>query len=329
MDKKHLEFRAKATGYDEERKLVWGWVSATDITDLQGDIIEVEEFKRMYDTAMSKYNAGELTIDGNHKLKDVCDLHESSKQFIADTLRWYVCVKVKNDEVWEAGKKDGFYGFSIGGWWEANFDEERKANILKNIDLDEFSLLFGKWESGRPVMPANQLATVIGVKTDMNELSLINKIWGRIQPLIENALKSLNEGDIMDEKKLKEMVEGMIKTALDAFKEDLAKAKKELTPEDLDAIKQLITEMIAAAMGGEAMAEPAKAAKAATEAVTKLQETVKALTETSEKQAKQIADLLEASAKSQHKTGDGGEGEKTKKSPTDVYAEELRKKGMK
>jgi hypothetical protein len=326
MEKKHVEFRSKATGYDEDRRLVWGWVSATDITDLQGDIIEIDEFKKMYDVAMDRYNEGKLTIDGNHSIKDVANIHETSKMMMADTVRWYVCVKVKDDAVWEAGKKDGFNGFSIGGWWERNYDEARKAFILKSIELDEFSLLFGKWESGNPIMPANQLGVVIGVKT-MNERNLINQIWGRIQTAIENALKSLNEGDTMDEKKLKELVEGMIKSALDTFKEELAKAKKELAPEDLDVIQQMINDAISAAMSGEAMAEPAKAAKAATEKLAKVEETVKLLIESSEKQAKQIEELLKASATSQHNTPPAAPDKK--QSAVDAYAEGLKSKEIK
>lgn len=324
MDKKHIEFRSKATGYDEERKLVWGWVSASDIVDQQDDIIEIDSFKQMYDVAMHKYNAGELTIDGNHRLKDVCDLHETTKQFIADTVRWYVCVHVKDDSVWEAGKKDGFHGFSIGGFWERHYDESRKAFILKNIDLEEFSLLFGKWsDNGNPIMPANQLATVIGVKS-MNEKNLINQLWGDIQNVFKNALKSSNqEGAIMDEKKMKELIEGMIASALDEFKKGLPEGKKELLPEDLDKIKQMIDDAIAAALSGETMTEPAKAAKAANDAVAELQKTVKALTETSEAQVKQIEDLLAKSAQSQHNAA-GGEGKKS--NPVTAYAEGLKGK---
>lgn len=336
---RHLKFESPVTNYDESTRMVYGYVSVADIVDLQGDYIPQDEFIKMVRGAMHKYNAGLLTVDGNHQSpdathsgKDIGDIMEINIEYKAGTLRWPIAVYVKNDDSWKTGRENGFHGFSIGGEWKMEYDPAKNGNRLYDIELTEFSLLYGNWKSGGKIHPANQLSTIVGVKSISTNFS---KQWSELRSKIDHFFSNLNKGDQeMNPEELKKQLEAQLAPALEKHKAELtaefAKFKKELSEEDWAKIKetitQIATEVAAAAMKGSPEDQAAAKAKADKEKADA--QTLANLAKTVEEQGKSIEALLKASAKAGDQ-GAAGQGADVKKSAKELYAEHIKSKSGK
>jgi hypothetical protein len=67
---------------------------------------------------MEDYYAGQAAIGDNHEQAAQAVLVESTLQFLGGRLRWYVGVKLLDEDLREAAREGDISGFSIGGWAE-------------------------------------------------------------------------------------------------------------------------------------------------------------------------------------------------------------------
>ncbi len=102
----------------EELGIIWGYASVADIEDLQGDTVPQDELVRAVYEFMEAYYAGAAAIGDNHEQAAQAVLVESTFKFEALRLRWYVGVKLLDDELRKAARDGEISGFSIGGWAE-------------------------------------------------------------------------------------------------------------------------------------------------------------------------------------------------------------------
>lgn len=102
-----------------ELGIIWGWASVADVEDLQGDTVPQEELIRAVYQFMEDYYAGAATILENHGEEPKTVLVESSLQFLAGSLRWWVGVKLLDPELRQAAREGEISGFSIGGFADA------------------------------------------------------------------------------------------------------------------------------------------------------------------------------------------------------------------
>jgi hypothetical protein len=112
--------RAVRLGVDVVRKseelgIIWGWASVADIVDLQGDVVPQAELERAVYQFMEDYYTGAAAIRDNHEDVAQVVLVESTLQWVAGGLRWWVGVKLLDEELREAAREGEISGFSIGG----------------------------------------------------------------------------------------------------------------------------------------------------------------------------------------------------------------------
>ncbi len=107
----------------EELGILWGYASVADIEDLQGETVPQNELVSAVYQFMEAYYAGQAAIGDNHEQAAQAVLVESTFHFLAGRLRWYVGVKLLDEELLEAARQGEISGFSIGGWAE---DEEEE-----------------------------------------------------------------------------------------------------------------------------------------------------------------------------------------------------------
>lgn len=105
----------------EDLGIIWGYASVSEIEDLQGDTVPQDELVQAVYRFMEDYYAGQAAIGDNHEQAAKAVLVESTFKFEALALRWYVGVKLLDDELIQAAREGDISGFSIGGWAE---DEE-------------------------------------------------------------------------------------------------------------------------------------------------------------------------------------------------------------
>jgi hypothetical protein len=108
----------------EELGIIWGYASVADIQDLQGETVPQEELVAAVYQFMQDYYDGAAAIGENHEKAAAAVLVESTFKFEACRLRWYVGVKLLDEDLLEAARSGEISGFSIGGWAE---DEEDKG----------------------------------------------------------------------------------------------------------------------------------------------------------------------------------------------------------
>jgi hypothetical protein len=109
----------------DELGILWGYASVADVVDLQGDIVPQDELVRAVYEFMEAYYSEQATIKENHDQAADVVLVESTFHFLAGKLRWYVGVKLLDEELRKAAREGDISGFSIGGYAET---DEGEAN---------------------------------------------------------------------------------------------------------------------------------------------------------------------------------------------------------
>jgi hypothetical protein len=102
----------------EELGIIWGYASVADLVDLQGDTVPQGELVGAVYQFMEDYYGGQAAIGDNHEEAAQAVLVESTFHFLAGKLRWYVGVKLLDEELRQAAHEGDISGFSIGGWAE-------------------------------------------------------------------------------------------------------------------------------------------------------------------------------------------------------------------
>lgn len=116
-----MRLTGKIAKTDDEQRLCFGFASAAEIEDSQGDTISEAELERaVYNYVLNSRVGGEM-----HATKGVATLVESF--FVnAEKMKtlginetwlnhWWVGFKVNDDAVWEKVKNHNYRMFSIGG----------------------------------------------------------------------------------------------------------------------------------------------------------------------------------------------------------------------
>lgn len=114
--RKAARLKVEVIRKSDELGIIWGWASVADITDLQGDVIPQDELVKAVYQFMQDYYANAATIKENHDQQAEAVLVESTLQFIAGNVRWFVGVKLLSDDLRDAAKNGEISGFSIGGY---------------------------------------------------------------------------------------------------------------------------------------------------------------------------------------------------------------------
>lgn len=124
-DMPHFNRTGQVTKVDEEQRLVYGWASVTSVrgepvVDSQGDVISDDTLTKAAHDFILDSRAGKVM----HAGRRVADVVESV-MLTADVQKalgidagqtgWFICMKFRDDEVWEKVKQEGISGFSIGG----------------------------------------------------------------------------------------------------------------------------------------------------------------------------------------------------------------------
>src|SRR4051812_23796564 len=99
----------------DEMGIIWGWASVADVLDLQDDTVPQEELVKAVYQFMEDYYANAATIKENHDRVAEVVLVESTLQFIAGRVAWFVGVKLLTDDLRAAARNGDIKGFSIGG----------------------------------------------------------------------------------------------------------------------------------------------------------------------------------------------------------------------
>lgn len=105
----------KAEKTDAERGIVWGWASSADIVDLQGDVIPQDELENAVYQFMEDYYRQAADLRDTHQETIDAVIVESSLEWKAGHLFWWVGVKLLTEELREAARNGEIKGFSIGG----------------------------------------------------------------------------------------------------------------------------------------------------------------------------------------------------------------------
>lgn len=99
-----------------ERGILWGWVSAADIVDLDDEIVPQDELVDAWYEFMENYYLGRANIRENHGDQPAeAVIVESTLEFRAGVVRAWVGVKLLSEELREAARNGEISGFSIGG----------------------------------------------------------------------------------------------------------------------------------------------------------------------------------------------------------------------
>ncbi|HVW09195.1 MAG TPA: XkdF-like putative serine protease domain-containing protein [Bryobacteraceae bacterium] len=116
--KRQAVLKVQITKFSEEMGIIWGWASVADIFDLEGDVVPQNELVKAMYQFMQDYYAGAATLKENHSEEIPAVLVESTLQFIAGCVCWWVGVKLLTDDLREAARTGQISGFSIGGYAE-------------------------------------------------------------------------------------------------------------------------------------------------------------------------------------------------------------------
>lgn len=109
--------KVHVTKFSEELGIIWGWASVADITDLDGDEIPQDELVPAVYKFMEDYHANASMVDENHDYEPAdAVIVESTLQFIACAVRWFIGVKLLSQDLRDAAKSGEISGFSIGGY---------------------------------------------------------------------------------------------------------------------------------------------------------------------------------------------------------------------
>jgi len=100
---------------DAELGIIWGWVSAADVVDLDDEIVPQAELVRAWYRFMEDYYDGAADIRDNHGEPAAAVIIESTLEWRAGSLRAWVGVRLRSDELREAARNGDISGFSIGG----------------------------------------------------------------------------------------------------------------------------------------------------------------------------------------------------------------------
>lgn len=113
---RQVRMAVQVTQKSDELGIIWGYASVADLKDLQGDTVPQDELVRAVYQFMQDYYAGQAAIGDNHVEAAQAVLVESTFHFLAGRLRWYVGVKLLDEELVEAARTGEISGFSIAGW---------------------------------------------------------------------------------------------------------------------------------------------------------------------------------------------------------------------
>ncbi len=119
-DKRILKF--EVVRKSDELGILWGYASVADVEDLQGDIVPQDELVRAVYEFMESYYSEQATIKENHDQPSAVVLIESTFHFLAGKLRWYVGVKLLDEDLRKAAREGEISGFSIGGYADAEVE---------------------------------------------------------------------------------------------------------------------------------------------------------------------------------------------------------------
>jgi hypothetical protein len=109
--------KVQVTKFSEELGILWGWGSVADIVDLDGDVIPQDELVKAVYKFMEDYHVNASIVDENHDYEPAdAVIVESTLQFIAGTVRWFIGLKLLSQELRDAAKSGQISGFSIGGY---------------------------------------------------------------------------------------------------------------------------------------------------------------------------------------------------------------------
>jgi hypothetical protein len=118
---RELKMSVQVVQKSDEMGIIWGYASVADLKDLQGDTVPQDELVQAVYQFMQDYYAGQAAIGDNHEAAAQAVLVESTYHFLAGRLRWYVGVKLLDEDLLKSARAGEISGFSIGGWAE---DEE-------------------------------------------------------------------------------------------------------------------------------------------------------------------------------------------------------------
>jgi Putative phage serine protease XkdF len=112
---KAAQLKVQVVRKSDEMGIIWGWASVADLVDLQGDTIPQDELVKAVYQFMQDYYADAATIKENHADPAPAVLVESTLQFLAGRVAWFVGVKLLSEDLMNAAKAGEISGFSIGG----------------------------------------------------------------------------------------------------------------------------------------------------------------------------------------------------------------------
>jgi hypothetical protein len=119
---KSAVLKVKVTKFSEEMGIIWGWASVADLKDLQGDTVQQPDLVKGMYQFMEDYYTGAAVIKENHADVATVVLVESTLQFIAGCVCWFVGVKLLTEDLREAARTGQISGFSIAGTADAEED---------------------------------------------------------------------------------------------------------------------------------------------------------------------------------------------------------------
>jgi len=121
---KRFAIKLQVTDSEPELGIIWGFASVADLVDAQGDVIPQKELIRAVYQFMADYYAGAAAIKENHDSVVSAVLVESTLQLVGTRVAWYVGFLLLDPDLRKAAREGEISGFSIGGWYVSDEDEE-------------------------------------------------------------------------------------------------------------------------------------------------------------------------------------------------------------
>jgi hypothetical protein len=218
--------------------IVSGFASSSGIIDGQGMVMSNEELEKMVTAFMIKYKLNEATIDANHGIKNVAYIIESQILKTTDDRRkWWLSVKLFNEDVINKIKQSGVSGMSISGNAKERTTDDGVIE-LQDIDLTEVSVLYPEAGQGEPNRPANPEAIPTMVKRMNKLISICKSLFNpknketqnmdqELQKSIEELTKSIEGIPSLVDEKINNRLTEFDKSLAERFVEKAKKAEEE------------------------------------------------------------------------------------------------------
>lgn len=224
-----IQINVNETNFNDN--IVSGFASSSGVIDGQGMVMSNAELEKMVTKFMIKYKMNEATIDANHSIKNVGYIIESQILKTDDDRRkWWLSVKLINEDVINKIKQSGISGMSISGNAKETAHEDGVLD-LTDIDLTEVSVLFPDVDVGEPNRPANPEAIPTMVKRLNNLVQICKSLFKKENDNMDNELKKSIDELTKSIEGIPAMVDEKISNRLTEFDKSLAerfieKAKK-------------------------------------------------------------------------------------------------------